>query len=88
MKVERRVKITKNLIKRSNVHIQNECIGANALRKAFPKFKWVSWGTSDGSGSINTYSSLIRGFKSFDLDGNRINMMDITEPCEIILKEC
>jgi hypothetical protein len=82
------VKITKSLIKkgRINLYHPNKCVGALALKKAFPKLVWISWGMKSGAGQWDT-DMCFQHFQSLDSKTSQpINMMEISEPCEIIME--
>ena len=61
----------------------SECIGATALRKAFPTTKGVSFGAFSGQ----VYSKGFRyTYTTFDTDGNPLLIMNLKEPQTIVLK--
>ena len=82
-----KVKITKNLIKegKKSLFDVTNCIGARALRKGLkvPHSPNYRWGRMNGHIHLGDDSITL---KSFDLNGNKIDVMEIKEPCEIIFK--
>ena len=84
------VEVTEEMIEEGTKHLEDcrKCIGALTLRKGLGDnisllSDDLTWGTY---GSYNMSGSMLIVISSHDSDGKEVNMMEVTEPCTITLK--
>lgn len=87
------VKVTEEIIKEGskNLYLPTGCIGALTLGTLDPK-KEAHWGCWDGvlapkGKPFSDENPKNKFYKAIDKDGNKVDVMELTEPRTIILQE-
>jgi hypothetical protein len=85
------VKVTKDMIKGANIDDVCDCIGARALQKGLGRLGLKQLRSGKAGWACNSGVQILKDgthicIESVDYDGNDVDMMGLTEPCEIELR--